>query len=273
MTSPRFLSDLYRDLRDRHLLVPVVLLVAGLVAVPMLLKSSPAAAPPAPDPSALFADDNATQPAVLAEEVTVRDYRDRLKDFNERNPFKQPDIALPPAAEVTEPSADISTDGGIPPTASDPGVAPGGTSTPPAGTTEPDQPPEQADPEPRWYSYRIDVSVGPAGDLRERDGVGQLTPLPSKSKPVVVFLGVTSNLKRAVFSVSTQVGATDGDGECPPAPDCTYLTLEKGDKQAFEYGPDGDPFRLKLRDIYVKQVKQPEGPSTQASPAGLKAEG
>jgi hypothetical protein len=273
MTPPKFLSDLFRDLRDRHLLVPVALLLAGLVAVPMLLKSSPADAPPPPDPSALFADDNATQPAVLADQATVRDYRERLKDFNEKNPFTQPDIALPPAADVTEPSAEIQTDGGIPPTSSDPGVAPGGTSTPPASTTEPDQPPEQTEPETRWFSYRIDVSVGRAGDLHDRDGVGQLTPLPSKSKPVVVFLGVTTNLKRAIFSVSTDVNATDGDGACTPAPDCTYLTLEKGDKQAFEYGPGNDPYRLKVRDIYVKQVKQPESPNTQAAPAGLKAEG
>jgi hypothetical protein len=276
MTPPKFLTDLYGDLRDRHLLLPVALLLAGLVAVPVLLKSAPASPPPPPDPSALLADDNATQPAVLTEDVTVRDYRKRLKDFKAKNPFQQPDIALPPTADVTEAQEGLPIDEGGLPTLPDPGVDPGVTPTPtpqaPPTSTEPDEPPKQPKPETRWYGYRIDVAVGRAGAMRTRDGVGSPTLLPNGKKPVVAFVGVSENLKRAVFAVSADVDSSDGDGRCddPTPGECSFVSLEKGDLQTFEYAPDGRTYKLKVGDIYIKRLKQPEG--TKAA-AALKAEG
>ena len=43
---PQFLGNLYRDMRDRHLLIPAVALVVALVAVPVLLKSHSSATSP-----------------------------------------------------------------------------------------------------------------------------------------------------------------------------------------------------------------------------------
>jgi hypothetical protein len=38
--APQLLTDLYRDLRDRRLMVPAVALAVALIAVPMALSSS-----------------------------------------------------------------------------------------------------------------------------------------------------------------------------------------------------------------------------------------
>ena len=47
---PPFANDLYRDLRDRNLLIPVVVLLVALIAVPVLLRSSADPAAPAAVP-------------------------------------------------------------------------------------------------------------------------------------------------------------------------------------------------------------------------------
>ena len=99
--TPQLLTDLYRDLRDRRLLVPALVLVVALIAVPVALSSSSATtAPPAPAPAATAdgsEEEAATSPAVLTEELGVTDYRKRLEQLQGNNPFQQ-QFALP---EVT----------------------------------------------------------------------------------------------------------------------------------------------------------------------------
>ncbi len=85
---PGFLTDLYRDLRDRHLLLPAVALIVALVAVPMVLAKDEAPPPLGPPPPT--DETAATVPAVLAgTEVSVRDYTKRLEQLKSKNPFDQ----------------------------------------------------------------------------------------------------------------------------------------------------------------------------------------
>jgi hypothetical protein len=92
---PPFLVDLYYDLRDRRLLLPLALVVVAIVAVPFLLKGGSdgedGQAPPkaavavagassAPDSSKL---------AVVESKPGLRDYHKRLAAEKPTNPFKQ----------------------------------------------------------------------------------------------------------------------------------------------------------------------------------------
>ena len=85
---PQLLTDVYRDLRDRRLLIPVIALLVALVAVPMLLGSkTPPPVPPAPAASVDLKDAAAVQSAVFVENASVRNYRKRLEPLKAKNPF------------------------------------------------------------------------------------------------------------------------------------------------------------------------------------------
>jgi hypothetical protein len=277
---PRFASDLYRDLRDRRLLLPVAALLVAIVAVPVMLKSgSDTASPPAP--AAGVPDDAAAMaPAVLVDEAGVRDYRKRLDHLKETNPFEQkyalptPDsVALQDqggtgdasaAADTGTPSSSVGTavndslDAASAPTSS---VTTETTFSEPNGgqadttATEEAEPPK---PEVRFYAGRIDVRVGELGAAKRVDGVRYLELLPSKSRPVVAFLGLAEGGEGAVFSVSGDVVETKGDGSCAPkqpAP-CQYLTLAEGEERTFK-AADGTTFRLRLLHTHIVRVPDP----------------
>ena len=283
LEAPKFLSELYRDLRDRRLLLPIAGLVVAIVAVPILLSGgSSAVAPPPPSAQAADSDASEVAPAVLVTDTGVREYRKRLAQLKASTPFKQ-QFALPPAKSVTLEDAsaadagaetgDVSGSGGstssFDTAVTDTVEAAGGSSsvttdttvTEPAGdqvdasVTEEPEPPK---PEIRFYAGRIDVTVGELGDAKRVDGVRYLDLLPSESRPVVAFLGLAHGGEGAVFSVSRDVVETDGDGSCAPkkpAP-CQFLTMHVGDKRTFKYA-DGTTFRLTLRDTDVVRVPDP----------------
>ena len=87
--APQFVVDLVSDLRDRRLLLPAGLLLLAMIAVPLLLSSSTEPPPPPAVPAAeALAAGEETQPAVLTENITVRDYRKRLDELKSTNPFE-----------------------------------------------------------------------------------------------------------------------------------------------------------------------------------------
>jgi hypothetical protein len=279
---PRFASDLYRDLRDRRLLIPVAALLVAIVAVPVMLKRDSDAAPPLAAAAGVPEDAAAAAPAVLVNEAGVRDYRKRLDQLKETNPFEQK-FALPTPESVALQGDDGSTaaptaaagtgdSSGLDPAVTDTTVTDTVASAPSSVTTdttvtEPDgeqvdtsvaTEPEQPKPEARFYAGRIDVTVGELGDAKRVDGVRYLDLLPSRSQPVAAFLGLANGGEGAVFSVAREVVETDGDGSCAPkqpAP-CQFLSMEVGDKRTFRYA-DGTTFRLTLRDTDIVRVPDP----------------
>jgi hypothetical protein len=89
---PKFLEDLYFDLRDRRLLPLVALALVAIVAVPILLSGG---GKETPGPTAPAAGSNPV-PASQAASLTVvranpglRDYRKRLRGRKPTDPFKQ----------------------------------------------------------------------------------------------------------------------------------------------------------------------------------------
>jgi hypothetical protein len=89
--APKFLADLYADLRDKRLLPLVVLLVAAMIAAPILLPTSgesdePAAAVPVAGGEGEAKDATLT---VVPAETGLHDYKKRLGHRAPLNPFRQ----------------------------------------------------------------------------------------------------------------------------------------------------------------------------------------
>ena len=273
---PKFLNDLYSDMRDRRLLVPALALLVALVAVPLLLSGSsePAAVPPVA--SAVDAEDAAAvQSAVLVEEVGVRNYRKRLASLREKNPFAQK-FALPSGGggsgggggggggstteTSTSTSATISGSGSsttVTETSASTETTPGGGSTTVDDTTVDETTVEQ-EPEIRFFAGRVDVTVGQLGNTKKLEDVRRLDFLPNDKAPVVAFVGLREGGDRALFSVSSDVAETKGDGSCAPkkpAP-CQFLTMAVGDERRFKFA-DGRTYRLKLLATHLVRIPDP----------------
>jgi hypothetical protein len=272
--TPAFLNNLYRDMRDRRLLLPALALIIAVIAVPVALSSSSATTPPPPAPAAAggSAHEPATSPAVLTEQLGVTNYRERLEQIKSKNPFRKHFTSLPKSAKLgvvssgaTSSTATTTTGTGSSPespSATSTVAATGGLTTP-SGSTTPSAPssePPNETPKPttELIQRRIEVKVGPQGDLQKRTGVKQLKMLPTSNTPVVVFLGTNEAGTRASFLVSTDVTAVSGDGSClTTTSSCQFLTLKKGQVESFDYAPDTLTYKLKLlaiRDVVVSKT-------------------
>jgi hypothetical protein len=256
------------------MLVPALALVVAIIAVPILLSkpSSSTPSPVAPDQTGAKA--TATEPAVVTEQLGVTNYRTRLDQLVSKNPFRKHFMALPKSAKLT-----TTTSGGTSSTAtgatslSSSSIS--GTSVPASSTASAATPsttssgsgsgnstsgstkPQSS----AFYAFRISVAVGPAGDLTERNRVKRLAFLPGKNRPLVTFIGVTEDAKRATFAVSGDVSSVRGDGRCLPRRSaCNFLELKQGDKDSLQYSSQHDrTFNLKLRGIKLVRVDKPHG--------------
>lgn len=261
---PAPIASLYADLRDRRLLPLVALLVVALVAVPILLGGSEVEDPaPGADlgaPAALSAPE--AQPVLVAQAPEIRKYRERLKRFTKKNPFRQQLTGMPGGDDVPDESAPASDpgDGGAAPPPSDPPPsdplpAPGGSGASDASGSSDEQPEPEVISKDKimLFWHEIDVKVGPPGESRKRKGIkpGQL--LPSKKIPAALFLEASSSSKEASFYVSRDVVGTHGKGECAPdADNCEYLLLKEGQEQRFRWGPSNRIYRLKLAKVHLR---------------------
>jgi hypothetical protein len=295
MKPPTFLSNLYADLRDRRLVPLIVVLVIAIPAVPLLLGNGSVAPPVSSETAgAVLADKEIpTLPAVLAADPGLRDYHERLDALRSKNPFAEhfeaPDNSesavglsvggsggasgVSTAGESSAAGGSLSAAGTSTSTVQTAGSASSTTTgsstttTPSSGSTSSGSsssgsgqgsPPASG----QWFTYRIDVVTGLAGDAKPRRDVKRGTVLPSQSNPVALFLGASEGGKRATFLVSTDVVRTHGDGNCVPSPsDCQILDLEPGQERKFTYAPRGDApdtYLIKLQDIRLVEIDDPE---------------
>ncbi len=270
--TPRFLENLYRDMRDRRLLFPALALLVALIAVPVLLKN-PTSTPPAPVAAAAAADDSeqtAAEPAVVTAQAGITDYHKRLEWLQSKNPFRSrlpvqstssqhggssssstsTDTGLGTSTVTTTgtSSSSVSSSGSTSSTTPSTSTGSGGSNSNSGGS--------QGNAKPGWYSFRVSVSVGRAGDLTERNNVQRLQFLPGDNRPIVAFIGVTEDGKRAIFMVSDQVSSVRGDGKCMPRRgDCQFLEMKPGDKASFRYEPEGNrTYNLKLHEVKLVPV-------------------
>jgi hypothetical protein len=255
--APAFAQDLYKDMRDRRLIIPAIALLIAIIAVPVVLSSSSESAVTNPSPVA-DPDAVAVEPAVLAvQEVGVRDYKQRLDDLQKKNPFgtrfepKPPkEDALNNASNTPAPTggSGTTTGGGSAPT-----PTPGGNASNPAVT-----PP--VPPEPFVIVSRIDAITKIVGrDQSEtHENVHSGDVLPSKRAPVVLFLRNVDAGNKAEFIVSRNVSRVTGDGTCKPGKtDCEFLTLEDGQTAYLNYA-DGNRYSLRVTDIRFEHIPESE---------------
>ena len=285
------ITDTWRQLVQRRLLPVAVLLLAALVAVPLLLAKDPE---PAPLPTSLPAAGKespataalSTQPIVTLVEDGAPARRRRVLGAR-KNPFEpapapqapraaraqsdagQPANSGPSTVGAADDGSGGSSGGSAPSTPTSPGGTPP-QSTPPAATQ-----PNPA-PKPEYELYSLTVRFGDSSaDQLEKMNLPRLKALGSNVDPILVYLGLAGDGKTAVFLVDAAV-EVQGDGICHPNPaNCETIHLRVGDTELFdvkdEAGTVTAQYQMDLLEINTRttaSAAKAKAARTRASKAG-----
>jgi hypothetical protein len=272
LKPPAFLADLYYDLRDRRLLPLIALVVVAIAAVPILLGNDveEPALPPAAGAALESSTAKTSKLTVVEATPGLRDYKKRLKDRSPSDPFEQ---------QYTEPvGGESSSEGASGSTGSSSGesltveVEEGGSevveTTPSTGGSGGGINPET--PGLHFFAFRPDIRFGVAGsdDLTFYEELPAGKVLPEKT-PVIAFVGVSDDGKRAAFEVSSEVAVVRGDGRCIGGnQSCRLLTLGAGQAVDLVTGRPGREFRLKVESIHFVEVEPPKDAGASAAERG-----
>jgi hypothetical protein len=274
-----FALDLWQDLREKRLWPVAVLLLAGLVAVPVLLAKP--AEDPGPPPAmetpaaAEGKDENGQLAKVTLESTEVDASGSTLGVFDPSNPFKPPKKVVEASNDKTGSSSQAgpadqaagddagSGSGGK----SDDGGSTSGGSTPPSsggGTTPPSG---GGTPTTTVYKYVVDLTFTANGRTRRVKGLEKLDVLPNQASTLLISMGVTVDGGNAVFLVDSSLKAA-GEGSCKPsAKECALVYIGPGSEHVFTQ-EDGDSYTVRVDEIRKVEVK----PGA-ASAKACKAEG
>jgi hypothetical protein len=263
-----FFSTVFNDLRARRLLPVAALLVAGLIAAPIVLSKSGDETPaPAPAPSAGEDQAGPKGPEALAQ-VTLEDALGEgngssLSAFDSSDPFAPPEKVLKAARdEATGDTGQLTApDGGAPTPGTDTGTGvPGETGGGGGGGT--DQGEGGGGTKTSEFTYVLDVTFYANGHKRRIKNLEKLDMLPNQLNPLLIYMGVTENAGNAVFMVDATLSAA-GEGKCKPSgDDCAFLYLGAGSEEEFT-NDDGGSYRLIINEI--KRVKIGDQSGTAAS--------
>ena len=280
---PTFLADLYYDLRDRRLLPLVALVVVAIAAVPFLLggdsEEFPLTAGGAGAVEALESGGARTSKLTVVEATPgLRDYRKRLRGRVPSDPFVQqftePAASGGSGSEASSSAAGTGEASSSGPVSAEveetdetaesgpgPGSSGGGSGGASPGKIDP------ASPGLHFFGLRPDVRFGVAGSGKlnsyEQMSIGQVLP---KQDPVVVFLGVSEDGKRAAFHVSNEVGLVRGPGDCTGGnQSCDLLFLRAGQAVDLLTGAPNRDFRLAVDRIEFVEVDPPKAAHTSAA--------
>lgn len=273
---PDFLYDLYYDLRERHLLPLVALLIVAMVAAPIYFKGSTKSQPDATEGTGTTATASSAASGetlvVARSEPGLREYRRRLKRAHALDPFEGSDEEASASPEVT--SAASSPQASVPTEASVVGGESSGVAAAPAEVSGPAEvpglPAESSSPgsggktRTRYASNSIDVRIVTVAahsteqkktkkskpQTQVRRNLPELTMLPARKIPAATFMGVSGDGKKALFLVSSDVESIFGEGKCLiGSQTCQLLALEPGLPETFVYGPQERTYRLELLKI------------------------
>jgi hypothetical protein len=273
-----FITDLWADLRAKRLWPVAVLLLAGLVAVPVVLKKSAEEPPPA-DPVAA-GPRNAPEPkelkglaSVTLEETDVEG-GSSLDTFDPSDPFRPPQKVVDEAEEEASGGESGSSDGVVTGGATTSGGDTGGGDTGSGdtgsgGTGGGGDTGDGGTSKTTQYTYVIDVTFTNNGRTRRIKGMQRLDMLPSAASPLLLFLGVSEKGGNAVFLVDSTLDSA-GEGNCKPSrSECAFLYLGAGSEHEFT-NEDGDSYTLEIDQI--RKVKVGSAGAASASRRGAKAD-
>lgn len=264
LKAPAFASDLYRDLRERHLLPLVGVLLVAIVAVPFLLSDAGEGEESGETPTPAIASGsnakNASKVVVAESNEALRDYRKRLGNRQATNPFKQQYTGAPASSggegEGSELEESSGSSGGEetsePPTGGTGGS--GGTTT---GTTT----------GLHYFTYTIDVRIVPVStngvpskaDPYVLHNVSKVTPLPAKKVPALTYIQISPDEEKALMLVNANVKGLFGEGVCVSGGEtCQLLSLKKGLPETVVYGGNERVFRIELLKVNVVETSPPK---------------
>jgi hypothetical protein len=252
---PTFLLDVYYDLRERHLLPLVAILLVALVALPILIGGGSS------EPGSGESEEAIATPSVVSASKLVvakaapglRDYHHRLGAEHAKDPFVQhyaePEgVGGEGSASGEEPAVTVESS-----ESSETSIESTETTSPSEGNGEP---PEEG--RLRYYSWAIDVRVVPVSsgkgkgepEASVRHNLPGMTMLPSHSVPALTFIGVTKDEKNVVMLVSDKVTGLFGDGVCIEGSEhCQLIVLEPGIPETVVYGANSRTYRIELLKI------------------------
>ena len=102
-------------------------------------------------------------------------------------------------------------------------------------------------------TYTISIQAGSLpGKLKERTGVEPMTKLPSAKHPVVLFVGLSKNHRRALFLMTSRVTGYYGAAHCAiDKRACQMVEVTPGRSASFSigYGKGAARFRIEVRKI------------------------
>jgi hypothetical protein len=259
--TPDFLLDIYYDLRERHLLPLVALLIVAIVALPFLLGGGSSESESEGAESAIATPSSVipSSKLVVAKSAPgLRDYRRRLSEDHAKDPFVQQYTAGGGEGEggTTEAAGGGEEGSGVTVESSE-------THTETTETTShteegSDEPPEGGNL--KYYSWAIDVRVTPVSSGKGKDkpqasvrhDLPDMTTLPSRDVPALTFIGVTKDAKRAVMLVSDKVTGLFGDAVCIVGSEaCQLLALEPEIPETVVYGADSRTYRIELLKLQL----------------------
>jgi hypothetical protein len=273
------LLDLWHDLRAKRLWPVALVLLAGLVAVPVVLlkkAKEPAAAPAAATTAEKPQSEGPTELAEVKLEELGQGSGSSLSSFKDpSNPFAPPPKVLDrirDQADGNEAPADSGSGGGPPAPSIEGDVNfnsgsgsgggagdTGGGSTGDTGDTG-DTPAPPVDGGEKTttvsYTYVADVTFRANNRRRKIEAMEKLDILPDRANPLLIFLGVTENAGNAVFLVDSTLKAA-GEGSCKPSKsECAFLYLGPGSEHEFT-SEEGDSYTLRVDEI--RRVKLDDG--------------
>lgn len=256
---PGFVADIYDDLRDRHLLPIVGLLLVAIVAVPILLSESSGSVEVAVTPSVASTSSNASS----ARKIVVSRSTPKLRSYHKRLAHRTPSNPFKPVYTSAKPAESSESESG-----SGSGSSAGGTSSGSGageGTATHQETTITEHHEIKYFTYTIDVNIVPVSvkgvpstaKPTTRRHVPELTSLPTRQVPALTFLEPAADGKKAVMLVNDGVEAILGDNPCISGTEkCQLLALEPGVPETIVYGSSERTYRIKLLKVNLDQTKK-----------------
>jgi hypothetical protein len=238
MNPMSFLERIVGDLREKRLWPLAVVLLAALVAVPVLLSKGSSSTPPVAQAPA--ASQSAAPTGLPVVSSTSAPSGGKLKGST-RNPFNQlvhgaatgvaSAISATTGTSTTAGSSGTNSTSGSGSSSSGSSTSSSSTSTTTTTTTTtttiPTETPKPAPPGLKaTQSYDVKLAItNSAGGVDTINPLERLSVLPSNKQPLLIELGVLKGGNRVLFAV--QPGAVvSGAGTCVPGPiDCEILSL------------------------------------------------
>lgn len=261
-----FALDLWQDLREKRLWPVALLLLAGLVAVPVLLAKP--AEDPGPPPAvsskpAVEEEENGQLAEVKLEEGEDVASGSTLGVFDPSNPFKPPKKVIAAsrndsgsssqAGPADQSAADDAGSGSGGGSGDDSGGADTGT-TPPSGGGDTGSDDDGGEPTTTVYKYVVDVTFTANGRTRRIKGMEKLDMLPNQASPLLIAMGVTVDGGNAVFMVDSTLKAA-GEGRCKPSgKECAFAYIGPGSEHVFTE-EDGDSYTVRVDEIRKVEMK------------------